>query len=545
MHVVIVVADDLGLTDVPFTATGSEVVTPRLTELAASGLVLDQYYVQPLCTPTRAAFLTGRHPVQLGLQHGVIRDAVPDAVPANETLLPSLLRAAGYRTHHVGKWHLGFHQPQFTPERRGFDTSFGYYTGNAEYWNHTSPAWGCDNYTAIDLHSANASHWVAELGSVGTYSTELFGGEAVAIVQRHARQHGTAGGAPPLFLYLAFEAVHGASSCYRADGPPDCTRPDDDELQVPARYLSAQSHIARSRRRLYAGMVGALDEAVGNLTQALEETGLMARTLLLFTTDNGAPFKHLGGRAMSNWPLRGGKGELWEGGVRGAAFLAGGALPATAARQRTLALISAADWFPTLLSLARVTLPHATAAALYGTDVWNALATPNSTARYAARRELLLNSDPISGRAALRLERYKLVRNEPASGWGPDPRASAEAGRLAAAAAAAAMPSALASGPDRSWWRVLDGHRVGDAALADQLFDVESDPEERHDLASDEAHAATLCRLQQRLEEIDRTLVRPPRLLPPDPRARPMAIDGLTRCTPSPVGPILCEQPIG
>jgi arylsulfatase A-like enzyme len=95
-HLVWVVADDLGTHDVPFTGTGSEVITPTLSRLAGAGLVLDSYYVQPLCTPTRAAFMTGRHPVSLGLQHGVIRDAVPDAVPINETMLPELLRAAGY-----------------------------------------------------------------------------------------------------------------------------------------------------------------------------------------------------------------------------------------------------------------------------------------------------------------------------------------------------------------------------------------------------------------------------------------------------------------
>jgi arylsulfatase A-like enzyme len=109
-HIIWVVADDLGSFDVPWTGTGSEIRTPHLSQLASSGLVLDSYYVQPLCTPTRAAFLTGRHPVQLGLQHGVIRDAVPDAVPAAEVMLPELLRAGGYATHAIGKWHLGFHQ---------------------------------------------------------------------------------------------------------------------------------------------------------------------------------------------------------------------------------------------------------------------------------------------------------------------------------------------------------------------------------------------------------------------------------------------------
>lgn len=134
-HIVYIVADDLGTFDVPFTGSGSEVVTPTLSALAADGLVLDSYYVQPLCTPSRSSFMTGRHPVQLGLQHGVIRDGVPDAVPINETMLPALLKESGFKTYFIGKWHLGFHQPRYTPERRGFDGTFGYYTGNAEYWS--------------------------------------------------------------------------------------------------------------------------------------------------------------------------------------------------------------------------------------------------------------------------------------------------------------------------------------------------------------------------------------------------------------------------
>ena len=105
--------------------------------------------------------------------------------------------------------------------------------------------------------------------------------------------------------------------------------------------------------RRYAGMVGALDEAVGTVSSALERVGMAASSLVIFTSDNGAPYRHLGGATMSNFPLRGGKAELWEGGVRGACFLSGGALPTLARGRRTDALATAADWFPTLIELAR------------------------------------------------------------------------------------------------------------------------------------------------------------------------------------------------
>ena len=525
-HFIWIVADDLGTFDVPFTNSGSEVRTPTLSRLAANGLVLDSYYVQPLCTPSRAAFMTGRHPVSLGLQHGVILDAVPDAVPINETLLPQLLRAAGYKSYFFGKWHLGFHQPRFTPERRGFDAALGYYTGNAEYWNHTSPCWSCGNFTAVDLHYSNASHFIGLLGASDYYSTELFAAAAVATIHRHAAS------SSPLFLYIAFEAVHGASSCYVAGKPPDCNKPDDDELQVPIKYEQQQSHIVHKPRRQYAGMVGALDEAVANVTSALEATKLMSNSLLLFTTDNGAPFKHLGGAAMSNFPLRGGKAELWEGGVKGACFLHGGALPSAATGQRSDTLIHASDWLPTFLHLAGVTVPSAIAAKLYGVDMSRVLQSPHAVGRYELRNELLLNSDPRTHRAALRSGDLKLLRDEPPSAWGPDPRGEPNAKNLVAEGPASEFSS----------WQVRPGSTVKHRYM---LFDVVADPREVNDLSAHPRHAADLARLIARLEETEQRLSVALRGLQPDPHARPMPIPGHTVCTPSPIGPILCDAPIG
>jgi hypothetical protein len=143
-HIIFILIDDLGYCDYAWTGcNGSNVLSPHLSSLAANGTVLGNYYVNPICTPTRASLLTGRYPIHLGLQHGTIHDAYPIGVPMNETLLPELLKKQGYRTHIVGKWHLGFYQKQYTPEHRGFDTHYGYYTGNEEYWNHTSPCWNC------------------------------------------------------------------------------------------------------------------------------------------------------------------------------------------------------------------------------------------------------------------------------------------------------------------------------------------------------------------------------------------------------------------
>ena len=273
---------------------------------------------------------------------------------------------------------------------------------------------------------------------------------------------------------------------------------------------------------------------------------------------------------MSNFPLRGGKAELWEGGVRGACFFAGGALPRAASGTRSSALLHASDLFPTLLAIAGVPLPSRLAPHLYGVDASRLLMEPMAVGRYDLRSELLHNADPISGRSALRVGDFKLLSGEPPSGWGPDPRAplpsSDAGGSSSTASTTSSSASVLAEGPDTSWWaRQLQwpgarelggGGGGGGGALAPttasqlqspgfRLFDVVSDPEERHDLAAEPAFADRLAAMKARLAELEAALSVPVRKLSPDPNARPQPIPGLDVCTPSPVGPILCGVPLG
>ena len=269
---------------------------------------------------------------------------------------------------------------------------------------------------------------------------------------------------------------------------------------------------------------------------------------------------------MSNYPLRGGKAELWEGGVRGACFLHGGALSRAAAGQRSHTLVSAADWFPTLLALSGTALPEDLAPQLYGVDISAVLAQPSAVARYGLRSTLLHNVDAHSGRAALRVGDLKLLRGVPPSSWGPDPRAIDHSWRRGDGVGAME-----AGGPDRSWWRRMLGDGGGDEAAATaaagggdggdeaaataaacggastrhwRLFNISADPEERIDLASDWRYAADLERLQRRLNKLEALAV-PLRNLPPDAAARPPPVTGLHVCTPSSRGPILCGMPMG
>jgi arylsulfatase B/arylsulfatase I/J len=183
------------------------------------------------------------------------------------------------------QWHLGFHMKKYTPESRGFDTHYGYYTGNEEFWNHTSPCWGCGNYTALDLHFATATSFMPITNESMHYSTHLFTEQLVSLVRHHPAGH-------PLFLYAPYEAVHGASSCFVAGKSPDCNKPDGDELQAPDAYIQAQAHIANGDRRTFAGMLGALDEGVANITVELTDRAMIQVLSILHSSDRQVSSHH-------------------------------------------------------------------------------------------------------------------------------------------------------------------------------------------------------------------------------------------------------------
>ena len=259
-NILLIVADDLGWSDVGW--HGGFGKTPHMDRLVRAGVELDRHYVQPVCTPTRAALLTGRYPGRFGPH--AIAPSNRRALPPGTATLASVLKTAGYATFQTGKWHLGS-RPEWGPNHYGFDHSYGTLTGAADPWTHKY------------RHGPYEDTWHRDgerLDEQGN-ATEFVAAEAVRRIREGADLQDAKGGRRPWFLYVAFHAVHTP-----VDAPEafkrlyDGVRFDAD----PARH--------DSRLRMVA-MVSQLDAKVGEMVAALDETGQRQDTLVVFTSDNG------------------------------------------------------------------------------------------------------------------------------------------------------------------------------------------------------------------------------------------------------------------
>ncbi|GDY22685.1 N-acetylgalactosamine-6-sulfatase [Verrucomicrobiota bacterium] len=276
-NILLILADDLGYADLGPHGC-KDIPTPNIDRIAARGVrFTDAYANGSFCTPTRAALLSGRYQHRSGMED---LSNVSGPLPKAVRTLPDRLRAAGYTTGMVGKWHLG-DQAGFTPVDRGFDEFFGF-TGGGHFYLPKANARG--EYTAPLLRNR-------EPLNEQRYLTDAFGEEAAAFVgrQRDATK--------PFFLYLAFNAVH-------------------TPLEATEKYLQRFPEITEPRRRTYAAMLSAMDDAVGRVLAQLEQTGKLTNTLVFFTNDNGGPTTRNAVNGSRNTPLRGSKCETFEGGIR-------------------------------------------------------------------------------------------------------------------------------------------------------------------------------------------------------------------------------------
>lgn len=367
-NIIILLADDLGWADVGF--HGAEIKTPNLDRLAKSGVQLKQFYVQPTCSPTRIALMTGRYPFHCGGHISVLRPYHKHGVPLDETLISQVMQDAGYKTAISGKWHLGLARQAYWPTSRGFDLAHGCLGGAIDYFTHVG-------YGTLDWYDQNTIPLKEE-----GYATDLIGARASKIITQHDFEQ------QPLFLYVPFNAPHSPYQAKEAD-------------------IVTYRHVKDEKRRIYCAMVDAMDQQIGSIIQTLETRGVTDNTLIFFSSDNG------GAGNSINLPYRGSKGTPYEGGVRVPAFIVWpNGLKGGRSFNQPLHIV---DLFPTFTGLAR---GETTACKpLDGIDFWPAL----TEGAPMPRRDIIHNAKDARGRGSIRSGDWKLIlsKSERAPGGMP------------------------------------------------------------------------------------------------------------------------------
>ena len=320
-NILFIVADDLGWSDVGWHGGFSK--TPNLDKLVREGIELDQHYVQPVCTPTRTALMSGRYPGRFG-PHALAPSNLR-AMPPGTVTLAAALQSVGYHTYQAGKWHLGA-RVEWGPNQFGFDHGYGTLTGAADPWTH--------KYRQGPYE--DTWHRDGKLLHEDGNATELIAAEALRRIEEKES---------PWFVYVPFHAVH---------TPVDA--PDEYKRLYDGVKFHEDPEKQDSRLRM-AAMVSQLDAKIGQFVAALDKTGQRDKTLILFTSDNGgieslknAYVGKVGHSPLNseNDPLRGQKATLYEGGIRVCAFAN---WPGKLTPRKHTRPMHVADWFPTLASL--------------------------------------------------------------------------------------------------------------------------------------------------------------------------------------------------
>lgn len=310
-NVIFVLSDDLGWGDVGY--HGSQIKTPTLDRLAKRGVELNRYYTYAVCSPTRAALLTGRSSIETGVDAPI---ASTNVLPMEATLLPQHLKKLGYQTVMIGKWHLGRVKTENLPFKRGFDYYYGFTGGFIDHYTHLSAE------GALDWQRNGVS--VREAG----YTTDLFTEDAIRQIKSRNKRK-------PLFLYLAYDAPH-------------------NPLQAPDEAVRRYAHIEDPVKRNFAAMVDYFDAQLARVLATVEAEGMSQDTLIIWASDNG-PQGNSGGNAGT---MRGNKGTAFEGGMRVPAIaywpghLEGG--------RQLQSVVTVLDWFPTLIESAGGKVPSDT-----------------------------------------------------------------------------------------------------------------------------------------------------------------------------------------
>jgi arylsulfatase A-like enzyme len=357
-NVVFILVDDMGFGDVGY--NGSEIATPNLDQMANEGVRLDRNYVYPICSPTRAALMTGQSPLRYGIDGPMSDDT---GLPLDLRIMPEYFKDLGYQTYMIGKWHLGLGNTDYWPISRGFDYHYGFLGGWVDFYTHVYGGgldWQRDGMT------------VREEG----HATDLFTVDAKRIIKSREKDS-------PFFMYLAYNAPHSP-------------------LQTIPAASGLNNSVEQGDRFVYAEMATQADTAIGEVIATLEAEGILDETLIIFSSDNGGALD-LG---ASNGDLRGAKGSAYEGGMRvpGVVWWAGHVDGGRVLEQP----IAVHDWLPTLMDA--VGGDAADVVDAYGQSMWAAIANNTQVER------AITTIGVVSSKAAIDWP-WKFVRD---NGRGPN-----------------------------------------------------------------------------------------------------------------------------
>ena len=333
-NVVIVLSDDQGYGDVGCYGA-QDALTPHLDALAASGVrLLDFYANAPMCSPTRAALLTGRYPYRCGVPFVVDSRPGKLGLPGDELTIAELVRRQGYRTALIGKWHLGSHRDSL-PNNQGFDEFYGFHAGCVDYYSHRF-YWGL-GAGAPSFHDLWRND--REIDASGVYATDLITRESVRFLEER--------GEGPFLLVVAYNAPHYP-------------------MHAPEEYLRRFPQDMDPERRMHLALCAAMDDGIGRIVATLDRRGLRENTFVFFQSDNGATIEDRAGLGGRNTPFRGFKFSLFEGGIRVPAIANWpGVLPEGETRTQPAASM---DLFPTVAELCGAGAP--TDRVIDGRNIW-------------------------------------------------------------------------------------------------------------------------------------------------------------------------------
>ncbi|KAH9255250.1 hypothetical protein BASA81_006690 [Batrachochytrium salamandrivorans] len=445
-HILLVILDDIGRTDTGVYGE-SNVPMPNLVNLGKQGTVLENLYTQTVCSPTRSSLMTGKYPFRFGMQHYTTQlPGMSAGIPLDTKILPKLLGEVGYDTHMIGKWHCGYATWAHTPHHRGFNSYLGILQAQGDYRKHHTALF--ETSPLLDKVVDGLDFWDNDrplFAAVGNHSLDLYNRRVTKVLNTYVSKYSSREQQRdhPLFVYLSHQTVH-----------------------VPLQPIQDQKkrcgHLAHKVRNVYCSMLVELDDALGDLERQYRAHGLWENTLVILLTDNGGMvnfdpkpdgYPNFPASQGSNYPLRGSKATLFDGGVRSLGLISGGYLPSSQYGKRYKGLAHVVDLSATILGAAGLFPLKRELLKLDGQDLLPLLLGTGGRARTDVPINIVNKGLSYS---AVRFGKYKLIVKD------------------------YLMPIA------QSWYDengdLLQQSR--DASNDTLLFDLEADVEERQDLAA-------------------------------------------------------------